>query len=486
MKRLILFILVLFSAYILSAQTDTLRWQESPWYLFPQTSGTISESVTLGLPASLVHTQHHYCQVLRYYDTVPCKVYGVGVTRDIIKDSFYAPYDGTDSLLWGLIGTHTRLGKIDVIPTLELKLMDFCSFQITQEKGAMPGSNMRQESFIYHWRRYSSKYSDCHEPFETDTVVSVLEFYFDSAHSFNANDTFYVGGYNKKLFHHLCCIDTRGDAVEDFSEGNYYLLPMDGQQGESFDLSQCAVGDTVTDGFCYNMVYKYNSMTQTCEYAIQCGPFFPIIELRCTTPKAVRWTAIGSDTARFEWQLHDEAENFIVEVEDMIANTTTHDTLPNWQNYYTLHGLDTNTDCLQLRVQKSTRYTMKYYDTVVYSPWYELPLLGHLPEPPDTTTPIDTTQPVDTNQGILMAQGLQFSLQPNPVHDKAEVQLAAPADEGCTATITDLSGRELQRITVPPATQSLTIDLTTLPAGTYLLTLATPTATSTQRLVKGL
>ena len=415
------------------------------------------------------------------------EVYGVAITAILDKYEYKNEPSGTDSLIWVFLGTHTRLGMILYTPTLDLKLMDFCSFKTEEVKGALPSNNLRQENFVYHWRKHKTKYSNQYEADETDTTVCVYELYFDSAHFFNAYDTFYVGCYHGNLYHQFEFYRAMGYAEEISAEGgdNEYGFAdyaLDGPQ--ILDLSQHAVGDTVRDGHCSNYNNKFNKETGKLEYGLSCGPFYPIVGLRCTTPKAVRWTAIGGDTARFEWQLHDEAENFIVEVEDMIANTTTHDTLPSWQNYYTVHGLDTNTDCLQLRVQKSTRYTMKYYDTVVYSPWYELPLLGHLPEPPDTTTPIDTTQPVDTNQGILMAQGLQFSLQPNPVHDKAEVQLAAPAGEGCTATLTDLSGRELQRIVVPPATQTLTIDLITLPAGTYLLTLATSTASSTQRLVK--
>ena len=424
-----------------------------------------------------------------YHDSLPHKVYGVSVTINIGEGK---QAKGADSIIWAYVGrvketwnevskSSEMIHKGDTFSRMKFTLLDYSKLIVSNTKGPILDYNNRALDYQLKARKYQPNTGGGNDTFVSDMVYPVYEFYFDSAHTFEANDTIIVGVHNNMLDDYF---------VAYFEFQTTGRLPLSEiHRHYSWESDSIGFIDMYNfhlikgDIFTTDMPYAFNGYKG--KYQTYYFPMSPIVELRCTTPKAVRWTAIGSDTARFEWQLHDEAENFIVEVEDMIANTTTHDTLPSWQNYYTVHGLDTNTDCLQLRVQKSTRYTMKYYDTVVYSPWYELPLLGHLPEPPDTTTPIDTTQPVDTNQGILMAQGLQFSLQPNPVHDKAEVQLAAPASEGCTATLSDLSGRELQRIAVPPATQSLTIDLATLPAGTYLLTLATPTASSTQRVMKG-
>ena len=476
MKKIFVFILATCTLLTVHAQKDTIVDHDSPYYLFDTITGdNLKEYYNHENTISDIQKE---MIVTTFRDTVPRKVFGVAFSVKI--KSMNQTY-GEDSILWGILGKPT--GKRKNFQVFDFELQDYSKILVTPEKGPVIAYNNRMVDYkLKAVKTYFDKNGALlYDSIATDTILSVYELYFDSIHSYEAGDTFLVGGYNLQLNGYVCLYNQFWTAISQKSDAKSFLVfPADttkwvylGNYPEYLGIGGIATTSGAFTPYNGGLMYMYS-------------PIMPIVELRCTTPKAVRWTAIGSDTARFEWQLHDEAENFIVEVEDMIANTTTHDTLPSWQNYYTVHGLDTNTDCLQLRVQKSTRYTMKYYDTVVYSPWYELPLLGHLPEPPDTTTPIDTTQPVDTNQGILMAQGLQFSLQPNPVHDKAEVQLAAPADEGCTATLTDLSGRELQRIVVPPATQSLTIDLTTLPTGTYLLTLATPTATSTQRVVKGL
>ena len=477
-------------AGVLHAQKDTMDITSS-FYSFHPTTGEMGYRVNEdGKPYEIEYLIHFF-HVMEYAEQLPCKVYGIGITMSI--DSCYhyqsvGPKIEGDSTYWAILGKSNGFHKLkDDRVHLDFEIVDSRGLSFDPTKGFGPDYYTRFEYFHYKFHPVVQNIVSTKIKDEVDTVVPVYEFYFDSAYTFDASHPIVVGGLMPDMADYKCqyhmafCLETTSD--EALYDPNItrktlqMIFPLIGAH---------PTGDYYLEkGTQYTTLHP-SSWGCTSPNAPVLGPFYPIIGLRCTTPKAVRWTAIGDDTARFEWQLHDEAENFIVEVEDLIANTTTHDTLPSWQNYYTVHGLDTNTDCLQLRVQKSTRYTMKYYDTVVYSPWYELPLLGHLPAPPDTTQPIDTTQPVDTNQGILMAQGLQFSLQPNPVHDKAEVQLAAPAGEGCTATLTDLSGRELQRIVVPPATQTLTIDLTTLPAGTYLLTLATPTATSTQRLVKGL
>ena len=471
MKKILFFLCSVCGLLNLQAQTDTAIHQVSPHLLHDSVYGKLYDE---GNNHAAVPTDFG-AKFNFFYDTVPHKIYGVSVPLFIGNSDHET---GADSIVWVYYGKMKK--NINFYPFIAT-IDEVCKMLISNTKG--PILDYHNRMLEYQIKAY--QYHDgvpyyWYDTFASDMVIPCYEFYFDSAHTINAYDTFIVGGYNAPLDEYYVRYYYFWDRPRpEYALRCLYLEQINDIIGVNLNFS-LSKGD---------IIYSYSKPAQPMGnqgYAARFFPISPIIELRCTTPKAVRWTAIGSDTARFEWQLHDEAENFIVEVEDMIANTTTHDTLPSWQNYYTVHGLDTNTDCLQLRVQKSTRYTMKYYDTVVYSPWYELPLLGYLPEPPDTTQPIDTTQPVDTNQGILMAQGLQFSLQPNPVHDKAEVQLAAPADEGCTATLTDLSGRELQRITVPPATQSLTIDLTTLPAGTYLLTLSTPTASSTQRVVKGL
>ena len=187
-------------------------------------------------------------------------------------------------------------------------------------------------------------------------------------------------------------------------------------------------------------------------------------------------TAHSADTAHFEWQGHDEAENFIIEVQNTRYNNgyfsiTTYDTLPCQQTSYTLHNIDTST-YYRLRIQKSTRYTPASYDSVVYSPWSDGITLGHYPTPP----PQDTTV-------IQLAQNETFALSPNPASHSTTLHLAMPAPTECYLSIIDLLGHELQRIPLPAGTTEHSLDLSALPAATYMLTLTTPSGSTTQRLV---
>lgn len=74
----------------------------------------------------------------------------------------------------------------------------------------------------------------------------------------------------------------------------------------------------------------------------------------------------------------------------------------------------------------------------------------------------------------------RFILSPNPTTGK--VAVATGGVEG-VLTVYDAAGHEVQRMTVEKGRKTVELDLAALPRGTYFVTLATPTATSTQRLV---
>lgn len=76
-----------------------------------------------------------------------------------------------------------------------------------------------------------------------------------------------------------------------------------------------------------------------------------------------------------------------------------------------------------------------------------------------------------------------FTLTPNPARGSVTVSVTDPEAVGgkCTLTLSDAAGRRLLTQPVEAATFSLPLD--GYPAGTYFLTLATPSRSSTQKLV---
>ena len=203
---------------------------------------------------------------------------------------------------------------------------------------------------------------------------------------------------------------------------------------------------------------------------------FPIIELRCTTPR--QWAVqMEHDTARLSWQHFDGAEGYELVVHDVTAgDSSLVQILGEDSISYLLGGLDTANHFYRMKLRKLCRYTTESYDTIVRSDWTDVLTLGSLPQ---DTTGTDTTG-IDTT-GIALAEGdLRFGLQPNPA--SASVTLTFDGREGGTVSITDMAGREVLTKTLQPGKTSHTIDISRLAAGTYMVRVATPTATGIRRL----
>jgi len=88
---------------------------------------------------------------------------------------------------------------------------------------------------------------------------------------------------------------------------------------------------------------------------------------------------------------------------------------------------------------------------------------------------VTAIEEVDGTQGL-------FTLTPNPTTGKVTITVAQPAPQS-VLTLRDAAGHEVMRTPMPAERPSMTLDLSSLPAGAYFVTLTTPTATSTQRLV---
>lgn len=199
---------------------------------------------------------------------------------------------------------------------------------------------------------------------------------------------------------------------------------------------------------------------------------FPIIELRCTTPR--QWAVqMEHDTARLSWQHFDGAEGYELVVHDVTAgDSSLVQILGEDSISYLLGGLDTANHFYRMKLRKLCRYTTESYDTIVRSDWTDVLTLGSLPQ---DTTGIDTT-------GIALAEGdLRFGLQPNPA--SASVTLTFDGREGGTVSITDMAGREVLAQSLLPGKASHTIDISRLAAGTYMVVLSTPSSKGSRRLI---
>ncbi len=77
-----------------------------------------------------------------------------------------------------------------------------------------------------------------------------------------------------------------------------------------------------------------------------------------------------------------------------------------------------------------------------------------------------------------------FTLAPNPASGKVTLTIARPGSRN-ELVVCDAAGREVMRkeFSIVNCQFSIPLDLSDLPAGAYFVTLSTPTASATQRLV---
>jgi hypothetical protein len=65
--------------------------------------------------------------------------------------------------------------------------------------------------------------------------------------------------------------------------------------------------------------------------------------------------------------------------------------------------------------------------------------------------------------------GISFTVAPNPVASYLTIGITAPQSDPLQVLLTDLAGRQYSLPLVPASTISTQIDMTSYPAGTYLL-----------------
>ena len=194
------------------------------------------------------------------------------------------------------------------------------------------------------------------------------------------------------------------------------------------------------------------------------GPLYPLIGLPCTAPQAPSISVVG-DSLQTQWtssgefcqlRFRNTDRNSITFVSDTLADTLLFlpDTLLPPGNY-------------EVQLRKACRYTTASYDTLVWSPW-------------GTPAAFSVSSPAGITR---IDQAPSFSLFPNPASASVTVNINEPAgSQELMLSVIDLHGREL--ISIPSLTaNSLSLDISTLDPGTYLLRLSSPSASASRRLV---
>ena len=446
-----------------------------------------------------------YLMAFKYSDTVDRVVYGISVTMNAYKTMPWTkelyctrgeygmaphltqPFGIGDSGYYPFLATRGEQ-YYDFLDMYYATLERICHLGLLDgapdglASAASQRGKLRISRFIYEF--------DTISPNDT---MSLFEFYFDSAFTMKAGEVYYVGQY----YPYRHWFDRAPMYVMPrFAKPmcpNYYEQDTGYVWGEPIkpgyyppgpDLSKYVMGE-MGIGICnpWSWTCCPNHITPSTTYSPGAGcevtPYpwmFPIIELRCTTPR--QWAVqMEHDTARLSWQHFDGAEGYELVVHDVTAgDSSLVQILGEDSISYLLGGLDTANHFDRMKLRKLCRYTTESYDTIVRSDWTDVLTLGSLPQ---DTTGTDTTG-IDTT-GIALAEGdLRFGLQPNPA--SASVTLTFDGREGGTVSITDMAGREVLTQSLLPGKASHTIDISRLAAGTYMVRVATPTATGIRRL----
>ena len=445
-----------------------------------------------------------YLMAFKYSDTVDRVVYGISVTMNAYKTMPWTkelyctrgeygmaphltqPFGIGDSGYYPFLATRGEQ-YYDFLDMYYATLERICHLGLLDgapdglASAASQRGKLRISRFIYEF--------DTISPNDT---MSLFEFYFDSAFTMKAGEVYYIGQfygylgwfdkapyyvmhhYAKPMYNHPDKKYTFSLGYPETLENMYRIHPKPG--GTEYVMLEGGYGFGFDACLHKSAPCSYYSPFAGCPVEPYAW-IFPIIELRCTTPR--QWAVqMEHDTARLSWQHFDGAEGYELVVHDVTAgDSSLVQILGEDSISYLLGGLDTANHFYRMKLRKLCRYTTESYDTIVRSDWTDVLTLGSLPQ---DTTGTDTTG-IDTT-GIALAEGdLRFGLQPNPA--SASVTLTFDGREGGTVSITDMAGREVLTKTLQPGKTSHTIDISRLAAGTYMVVLSTPSSKGSRRLI---
>ncbi len=300
------------------------------------------------------------------------------------------------------------------------------------------------------WYLYEDPCDSCDEDKE-ELQSPCYELYFDTPHHIDniVTDTFYVGR------HYPSSIDpSRWPLFAPREIGGAYdpSLPSNTYGSAGY------TGDDL-DGFFY-----YSGSMGT-----RWGVAFPIIGFRCKPILFYQLVSYTGASAVLRWLRVEEGTLYNVRLVGEDGSDTTFVTA---DTTITLSNLSDSVR-YNVRLRKQCHYATSNYDTTVYSRWLDYISFGVTIHP-------DTTGGGGDSVGIAAPVDEGFVLSPNPAQGSVQVQLP-PTALGGQLSLCDLAGREV--IVRAVTGTSMELDISRLPAGAYLVKLATPDGVSTRRLL---
>lgn len=204
------------------------------------------------------------------------------------------------------------------------------------------------------------------------------------------------------------------------------------------------------------------------------GMVFPIVDIPCPRPEPPIIYANINDSVFMQWQVADTAlYQLLFETADS-GRSETFITGELYDNHYIFsEQLPEGWYTVRLR-QACNSSVPGHTNTFIWSEWSYAVRFHQGPGGNSGEEP----------EGIGSVDESAFAVSPNPTGDRVTVTLTEPADEATRLELCDLAGRRLTVQRVAPGASTAVLSLEELPAGAYLLRLASPQGSSTRHILK--
>ena len=386
----------------------------------------------------------------RYYSATPIAIHGIAVTAmDLLASHSLDRYEGL----------------LDDRTPLALMVRDGNQYTVVDSATMRPYFRRQPNSRQRWWplRVFNYGYPWYGWPLD---VVPVGEVYFDRP--LLVQDTFYVGFWTANLGS-LClrpaCLMAYGPASD--------TCPV---QDDKLILR--------TDGSRVQEIYNQREI-------LTWGGVFPIIKpyeedsVFCDTVPNFHWKSIRMGYPTFAWDTDFCREEDLFEVQFAPYRTSDWVTVSTADSSIEVYSVFDPDIYYQARIRARRHHLCPIHDTMMWGPWCDPILFYTGPTEPDTTSAIT---PVEAN-------GTPFTLTPNPAtgtvivtlgHTPQSLRDSSPnLGEQLVLTLTDAAGHEVLRkeLSIFNSQLSITLDLSHLTAGIYLVTLTTPQGSSSRQLV---
>jgi len=456
-------ILFWLSAGTLAAQTDDMHpWYRQPWTVIRDTS---YDGYMFNKPFDLSDSEigwARYCHddttsnILvgcRYHAETPVQIYGVATTfnggnREVLL-SFGLTFGST---LWAMI---LQKDGNEYIVIDSVKFHNY--LRIAKEH---PNSDYYYYApdALFHLSLNGN-----------NRLTYLLEFYFENP--VTVEDTFYVGIMHYPVVENVDFDGMGTDGIIKDQDASHVFDELLVLRNMEDSYIPCIVGHNERllnpNLAIFPIIKPYEEDSVFCDTV----PGFHLAGMRVGYPTFAWDTDFCREEDLFEVQFAPYRSNYWVTV------TTADSSI----EVYSVFDPDIY---YQARIRARRHHLCPIHDTVMWGPWCDPILFYTGSTAPDTTTAIT---PVEGCPDRF------FTLSPNPATGTVRVTLGHTPQslrdsspnlgEQLALTLTDAAGREVLRRALPAGTDSMELDLSGLAAGTYYVTLTTPAATGTQRLV---